>query len=140
MPGQPWWGALPAPLSTASAGALLAAALFTLFLARFLASYLRRIAPPSAAMAEPPPPEPVPCGELTLEALRAFDGSDPSKPLYLVRAEGGGGPVGTGTNVRVPLQRGSTCWGGSRRRGALCGACAAAAPRRGTRARARRAG
>jgi hypothetical protein len=93
MPGQSVWGAL----SSASAGALLAAAFFTLLVARFVASYLRRIAPPRAAMAAPPPPEPVPCGELTLEALRAFDGSDPSKPLYLVRAPQRGREGGRGT-------------------------------------------
>ena len=62
---------------------------FTLWLARFLSRFLSRVSPLSAAAmaeaAEAPPPEPVHCGELTLEALRAFDGSDPTKPLYLVR-------------------------------------------------------
>ena len=82
MPAEPS-GAAPASgaqlLLFAFASLLLAR-----FVARFIASYLRRIAPPPAAMAAPPP-EPVMCGELTLEELRAFDGSDPSKPLYLVR-------------------------------------------------------
>jgi hypothetical protein len=40
------------------------------------------------ALPELPEPEPVPCGELTLEQLRAFDGSDSSKPLYLVSRYG----------------------------------------------------
>jgi hypothetical protein len=78
-------------LASATGAQLLLAALASLllarFVARFLASYLRRIAPPPAAMAAPPP-EPVMCGELTLDELRAFDGSDPSKPLYLVRRPG----------------------------------------------------
>ena len=78
-------------LASATGAQLLLAAFATLLLARlvarFLASYLRRIAPPPAAMAAPPP-EPVMCGELTLDELRAFDGSDPSKPLYLVRRPG----------------------------------------------------
>ena len=76
-------------LGAASGAQLLLLALASLLLARalarFVANYLRRIAPPPAAMAEPAP-EPVMCGELTLDELRAFDGSDPSKPLYLVRA------------------------------------------------------
>ena len=76
---------------SASAAQLLlfaaASLLLARLLARFIASYLRRVAPPPAAMAAPPP-EPVMCGELTLDELRAFDGSDPSKPLYLVRRPG----------------------------------------------------
>ena len=76
-------------LGAASGTQLLLVALASLLLARalarFVANYLRRIAPPPAAMAEPAP-EPVMCGELTLDELRAFDGSDPSKLLYLVRA------------------------------------------------------
>ena len=86
-----------------------ASLLLARFVARFIANYLRRISPPPAAMAEPAP-EPVMCGELTLEELRAFDGSDPSKPLYLVRA-------------RACVGRRVAC--------VMRGACGFAVPRRG---------
>jgi hypothetical protein len=109
-------------LGSASAAQLLLVALASLalarLLARFLSNYLRRIAPPPAAMAEPAP-EPVMCGELTLEQLRAFDGSDPSKPLYLVRAracvgQGHGCVLRAAAGVAAP--RGVRC---AARRGAL---------------------
>jgi hypothetical protein len=80
----------PLPPAVASGVLLLLCALFTLVVARFVASFLRRVSPPPA-MAAPPPP-PAQCGELTLEQLRAFDGSDPSKPLYIVRGRGRGEP------------------------------------------------
>ena len=59
-------------------------AVFTFLVARFLASFLSRISPPSASMAAPPAEAPVSVGELSLDELRQFDGKDTSKPLLLV--------------------------------------------------------
>ena len=80
-------------LDTPSLVLLFLFAYVTLWLARFLANYLLRVSPTphmnaATALPELPEPEPVPCGELTLEQLRAFDGSDSSKPLYLVSRYG----------------------------------------------------
>lgn len=51
---------------------------------------LQGISPPVQMEPTPAEPqhlhaEPVMCGEITLEALKEFDGRDPAKPLYLVR-------------------------------------------------------
>ena len=77
---------LPSGVTTDSILLVCVLAAVTLWLARFLTSFLSRVSPlGTATMAEAPPPEPVHCGELTLEELSAFDGRDPTKPLYLVR-------------------------------------------------------
>lgn len=78
---------VPSSLLTPESALLLALlAFFSLLVARFVAGYLSRVAPsPQQDMEPAPAPEPVLCGELTLQELRAFDGSDPAKPLYLVR-------------------------------------------------------
>lgn len=81
-----------APSGSNTSGGLLLlvlGALCTYLVARFLANYLSRVSPPPAAMAAPPADSaaaPVHVGELTLEELRQYDGSDASKPLLLVRA------------------------------------------------------
>lgn len=49
------------------------------------AAVKRSLAPqiPSTEEALVPPPEPVQLGDITLEELRAYDGSDPKKPLLM---------------------------------------------------------
>ncbi|XP_074562075.1 membrane steroid-binding protein 2-like [Curcuma longa] len=49
------------------------------------AAVKRSLAPPipSTEEAPVPPPEPVQLGDITLEELRAYDGSDPKKPLLM---------------------------------------------------------
>jgi hypothetical protein len=84
-------------------------AVFTVLVARFLSSFLSRISPPAAAMSAPPPSQeagaaaaPVSVGELTLEELRQYDGSDTSKPLLLVRDITRGSRNGLDVHVETP--------------------------------------
>ena len=69
--------------------AYISVAFFLFVIAKSVAdSYLARIKPLGMSAPEEAPPAPkapVPCGELSLAELKAFDGSDKSKPLYLVR-------------------------------------------------------